>query len=101
MSSSGSLRECKLGIDFILVPSLRCFRPRCRSVVFLRAPNQRAPAPNQPKPFPQISPASCFRTLEREMDEFDLMAQRSAAFDSLPEDRKRAISSLQSAFLAA
>ena len=34
------------------------------------------------------------------MDEFDLMAQRSAAFDSLPEDRKRAISALQSAFLA-
>ena len=35
------------------------------------------------------------------MDEFDLMAQRSAAFESLPEDRKRAISALQSAFLAA
>ncbi|CAE7190596.1 unnamed protein product [Symbiodinium necroappetens] len=41
------------------------------------------------------------RTMERDVDEFDLMAQRSAAFESLPEDRKRAISSLQSAFLDA
>ncbi|CAE7563454.1 unnamed protein product [Symbiodinium sp. CCMP2456] len=41
------------------------------------------------------------RTMERDMDEFDLMAQRSAAFESLPEDRKRAISALQSAFLDA
>eukprot|EP00439_Symbiodinium_sp_Y106_P086956 s60_g37.t1 len=40
-------------------------------------------------------------TMERDMDEFDLMAQRSAAFESLPEDRKRAISALQSAFLDA
>ncbi|CAJ1437971.1 unnamed protein product [Effrenium voratum] len=39
--------------------------------------------------------------LDQELDEFDMLAQRSGRFEFLPEDRKRAISAVQVAFLDA